>query len=117
MTTNWPTIEEETAAIERAAAELARRKRDGMAAAIAWNNAYPVGTWVVFWPGTRIGPGRLGKTRSEAWVLTSGDPVVMVTGATGGIALSHVEAETFTDDVDMSDDAARWVPDGAEVAR
>ena len=43
-----------------------------------------------YWPGIRKGDPREGTTRSEAWDLC-GSPVVMVTGYSGGIALSHVE--------------------------
>ena len=31
------------------------------------------------------------ETRSEAWVLPSGDAVVLVNGKSGGVAISHVE--------------------------
>jgi hypothetical protein len=35
-------------------------------------------------------PPREGHTRSRAW-LASGNPLVLIEGATGGIVLSHVE--------------------------
>lgn len=59
----------------------------------AWNVSYPVGTPVRFWPGVRSGDGELAVTRSEAWELGDGTPVVAVEGRAGGIALSHVEVD------------------------
>lgn len=58
--------------------------------AAAFNEANPVGTPVRFWPGARVGDGRPSKTRGNAWVMPSGDPVVLVDGYAGGIALTHV---------------------------
>jgi len=57
----------------------------------AWNTFHPIGTPVRYWPGVRGGSGKIGKTRSPAWVLPSGSAVVMVTGTSGGVALAHVE--------------------------
>lgn len=58
---------------------------------VEWFNAVcPVGTPVTYWPGTRAGEGREGVTRSRAWILPSGEPVVMIEGYAGGVALSHV---------------------------
>lgn len=90
MTYDWPTPEQEIAAAERAAQDLAARKREGMAAAVAWNRNHPIGTWVRFWPGDSADEPRTGRTRSEAWVLSSGHPVVSVQGA-ACIALTHIE--------------------------
>ena len=64
--------------------------------AAAWNAAYPVGAKVRFWPviradGSRPLPPLYTETRSEAWVLPSGDAVVLVNGKSGGVAISHVE--------------------------
>ncbi len=61
-----------------------------MEAAATFNEANPVGTPVLFWPGARVGDGRTSKTRSNAWVMPSGDPVVLVDDYAGGIALTHV---------------------------
>lgn len=55
-----------------------------------WNEQYPVGTKVRYWPGRKEGPGTESKTRSTAWDLC-GSPVVMVEGRAGGIALTHVD--------------------------
>lgn len=45
-----------------------------------WNEAYPVGQPVRYWPGAKEGPGRFGRTTSVAWELGEepGDVVVMV---------------------------------------
>ena len=56
----------------------------------AWNAEHPVGTPVLFWPGSRSGPGHPSVTRSPAWALGMGIPVVAVEGYAGGIALTHV---------------------------
>lgn len=65
-----------------------------------WNERYEVGQSVRFWRSERYdlqsgqpvrdGAGEIGNTRSRAWELC-GTAVVQVTGASGGIALSHVE--------------------------
>ncbi|OMI34469.1 hypothetical protein [Streptomyces sparsogenes] len=61
-----------------------------------FNARYPVGTPVMAYPGARPekfpNEKRLQtRTRSVAWTLGHGEPVVMVDGYTGGIALSHVD--------------------------
>lgn len=56
-----------------------------------WNTRYPVGTQVLAFPGTREGRVLLTRTRSEAWAVASGTPVVSVEGYAGGIALTHIE--------------------------
>ena len=61
-----------------------------MSEAADFNAINPVGTEVVFWPGTREGNGRRSRTRTPAWVMASGDAVVSVEGYPGGIALTHV---------------------------
>ena len=57
-----------------------------------WNAVHPIGTPVRYWRGLRDGDGQVAVTRSKAWRLSSGEPVVMVEGCAGGIALTHVEA-------------------------
>lgn len=61
--------------------------------AAEFNAAHPVGTPVRYWPGTRSRTSRsfVSKTRSPAWTLYSGTPVVMVDGYAGGIALTHIQ--------------------------
>lgn len=56
-----------------------------------WNARYPVGTQVLAFPGAREGRALLTRTRSEAWQVASGTPVVAVEGYAGGIALTHIE--------------------------
>ena len=51
----------------------------------------PVGTPVLAFPGSRDGRAMLTRTRSEVWTIL-GNPVVLVEGYAGGIALTHVEA-------------------------
>jgi hypothetical protein len=66
------------------------------AAADEWNRLHPVGTPVVAYPGVRpeefptIAKRLETTTRSVAWML-GGEPVVMVHGYAGGIALSHID--------------------------
>lgn len=67
-----------------------RRKEGAKREVQYWNDAYPVGTPVRYWPGLREGEGTESTTRSSAWILGE-DAVVMVVGKSGGIALSHVE--------------------------
>lgn len=56
-----------------------------------WNARYPVGTWVEFWPGSRSGVGFTSTTRSPAWPLGDGTPVVSIDGVSGDIWLAHVQ--------------------------
>lgn len=62
-----------------------------MMTADEWNTRYPVGTPVEFWPGERSGVGFTSTTRTPAWPLGDGRPVVSIEGVTGGIALTHVQ--------------------------
>ena len=57
-----------------------------------WNAAHPVGTPVVAYPAFRSDQPLYTHTRSEAWTLGHGTPVVKVVGYAGGIALTHVDA-------------------------
>lgn len=62
-----------------------------------FNDLHPVGTPVIYYPGTRdAGRGRISTTRSTAWVLCGHTAVVMVDGYAGGIALDHVDVLTAT---------------------
>jgi hypothetical protein len=66
-----------------------------------WNALYPPGTPVVAYPGFRpeyaaahyLNPPRSLRTvtRSRAWNLGHGTPVVLVDGYGGGISLEHVD--------------------------
>lgn len=56
-----------------------------------FNEKYPIGTKVLYWPFTRDEEGIQSETRTPAWNLGDGSPVVSVNGKAGGIHLSHVE--------------------------
>lgn len=58
-----------------------------------WNAKYPVGTPVTVYPDTRADEPLYTYTRSPAWTLGHGAAVVLVSGYTGGIVLSHVDYE------------------------
>ncbi|MCY0916967.1 hypothetical protein OS965_02100 [Streptomyces sp. H27-G5] len=70
-------------------------------AAIAWNEAYPIGTPVMAYPNFRPEHPAFDKhtalnsrTRSRAWNLGHGSPVVAVEGHGGGILLTHIDVIT-----------------------
>lgn len=77
----------------RAAKQLAADQDAGERAAQAWNDQHPAGTLVRIWPMLRPGESRLAITRSIAWTLGHGRAVVLVTRKSGGMALTHVEAQ------------------------
>lgn len=66
-----------------------------------WNQQHPIGTPVTAYPGIRpeyaakIGttdyPRLETRTRSVAWTLGHGEPVVAVDGYAGGISLKHID--------------------------
>ncbi|MCX5000898.1 hypothetical protein [Streptomyces longwoodensis] len=63
-----------------------------------FNAQYPVGTPVVAYPDTRPEDNQPAffeqldtTTRSPAWTLGHGEPVVSVNGYAGGIALTHID--------------------------
>ncbi|WP_185908391.1 hypothetical protein [Streptomyces sp. WAC02707] len=58
-----------------------------------FNDRYPVGTPVIAYPNTREDSPLLTCTRSRAWELGHGLPVVMVDGYSGGICLTHVDSD------------------------
>jgi hypothetical protein len=68
-----------------------------------WNRLHPVGTPVTAYPGVRpehpafdeLDSKRLEtRTRTPAWNLGHGEPVVLVDGYTGGISLEHIDPRT-----------------------
>lgn len=56
-----------------------------------WNARYPDGTPVTAYPDTRDDQPMYTRTRSAAWTLGHGAPVVSVEGYAGGIHLTHVD--------------------------
>lgn len=56
-----------------------------------WNAAHPVGTPVVAYAASRTGQPLYTRTRTPAWTLGHGTPVVAVEDRPGGIALDHVD--------------------------
>jgi hypothetical protein len=66
-----------------------------------FNDRYPIGTPVIAYPGIRpeyaktIGsdscPRLETRTRSHAWNLGHGEPVVLVDDYAGGISLEHID--------------------------
>ena len=61
-----------------------------------FNDRFPIGTPVEYWPGVREGDGRRSRTRSKARVLSGHTAVVWVDGQGGCIALTHVEPDVDT---------------------
>lgn len=96
-------------------AKLAADKAEGQRKADAWNARYPIGTPVMAYPGIRpddpiavayqkrVAEGRTfpsikdpckrlkTTTRTPAWILGHGTPVVSVNGYPGGIHLEHID--------------------------
>lgn len=59
-----------------------------------WNEKHPIGTHVRYWPilpAVKSAPPVDTQTRSDAWELGDGTPVVLVKGRTGGVHLGHLE--------------------------
>ena len=70
--------------------------------AAQFNQLYPVGTPVIAYPGARPDDPDavlfdttplVTRTRSAAWTLGGGEPVVAVDGHTGGIGLDHIDLQ------------------------
>ncbi|KKM68207.1 hypothetical protein LCGC14_1463210 [marine sediment metagenome] len=55
-----------------------------------WNSQYPVGTKVILTNDT--GGEEITATRSQAWVIPSGPPLVSVEGRAGGYLLTRIKA-------------------------
>ncbi len=79
-------------------------------AVATWNANHPVGTPVRYWPGVRKGDGRVGVTRTPAWLMGGKWPAVSVSGYAGGIHLTHVEV------VDPAPDAPAPAPSPAPAS-
>ena len=56
-----------------------------------WNEAYPVGTKVRYFPIMGEHDSIDTTTRSPAWDLAQGTPIVAVTGKSGGVSLDHLK--------------------------
>jgi hypothetical protein len=59
-----------------------------------FNAKYPVGTFVRYWPVLPPDPECPPvetRTRTPAWTLGHGEPVVTVEGRTGGVSIKHIE--------------------------
>lgn len=69
-----------------------------------FNHLFPVGTPVAYWPvlpppeGDPYEAWRSSRTRSKAWDLADGRPVVAIEGVAGGVSLLHLELECDDDD-------------------
>ena len=55
-----------------------------------WNDRYPIGTPVRYFPIKGQPECRHTKTRSEAWALGHGAIVVKVEGQAGGVSIDHL---------------------------
>jgi hypothetical protein len=66
----------------------------GKLSAEEWNEKYPVGTPVRYWPvlpHEGVFAPIDSTTRTPAWALGHGAVVVSIVGKSGGVALSHIE--------------------------
>ncbi len=79
-----------------------------------WNAKHPIGTQVRYWTSLRQGPGRVGVTTSEAYMLSGHTPVVMIDSARSCVGLSHVDA--IPDDTQATDSTARCLCGSRDVA-
>lgn len=99
---------------ERYEAKLAARKAEGQRQVDEFNRSYPIGTPVIAYPSVRpedpiavayqkrVATGHtfgctdpctrlVTVTRTPAWALGDGEPVVSVEGYAGGICLAHID--------------------------
>ncbi|MFC3986499.1 hypothetical protein [Streptosporangium jomthongense] len=75
----------------RAASASVETPKETPLTADEWNTAWPVGTPILAWPGSRDAEPLTTATRTTAWTLGSGHAVVSVEGCTGGIFLTHIQ--------------------------
>jgi hypothetical protein len=59
-----------------------------------WNERVPVGSPVRYWRGWRKGEGQVGRTRTTAQRLPSGEPVVWIDNTSGCLSVAFVEPIT-----------------------
>jgi hypothetical protein len=68
-----------------------RTRRRSPWTADLWNEMHAVGTKVRYRPVLGSDAYEETVTRSEAWSLGDGTPVVSIDGRTGGVSLAHIE--------------------------
>lgn len=81
--------------------QLDAAKAKGQQQADAWNAAHPIGSRVIAYPDVRpeydattaAETRVVTTTRTPAWILGHGQPVVSVHGYAGGICLDHVDID------------------------
>jgi hypothetical protein len=61
--------------------------------AAQFNARYPVGSLVRYFPVKGDPTFEPTATRSEAWELGNGQPVVALVGFTGGKSIAHIEVD------------------------
>lgn len=59
-----------------------------------WNDRYPPGTPVRYWPVRGRDENIETRTRSQAWTLGSGHVVVAVENKAGGVSIDHLDVLT-----------------------
>jgi len=84
----------------------------------SWNARYPAGTVVLYFPIEGEKEHVLTQTRSRAWELGNGEPVVKIKGRAGGVALSHLLIADDVPDERGEEVLERWLrfPNGIHVA-
>jgi len=72
---------------------LGKRTRKGYEGISAWkfNQTYPIGTEIRYYPVTGQPKFEVGKTTTEAWELGHGEPVVTTDIMGGGLSLANIE--------------------------
>lgn len=58
-----------------------------------WNERVPPGSLVRYWPVALEGTSQVSRTRSEAWSLGHGAPIVKIEGIVGGVSIDHLRLE------------------------
>lgn len=67
-------------------------RRDSIMTAEQFNGLYPEGTAFRYYPVRGDDDFLETKTRSHAWELGDGTPVVLIEGRTGGVCVEHLRA-------------------------
>lgn len=121
-------------------ARLEAAKRKGQWQADEFNARYPIGTPVVAYPSVRpedpvavsyrkAADAGLRKhspdpcerldtmTRTPAWILGHGEPVVSVHGYAGGICLSHIDVQADDEEPAVLDDRAQALAEDGYTTR